>query len=192
MTSQLNRREEVAPPSVRAPDTSPVPMRRSGGAPVSTGGRDSFTPRSPARGRGPGGQEPVPPWAVLVPGSATSIDVRTQRTEQCLRQIAVLPPEAWVSIVDDRPLSRLRLRRLAHRAGLVIERELIVLRTADGAAAVVEDVGPAPGRARSLSAPPFSGGSAVAPAVPLWLVRTLPWSWTRWLASDRVLLARRQ
>ena len=53
-----------------------------------------------------------------------------------------------------------------------------MLRTLGVAVAVVEDVGPhAPARVPIPSAP--------------WL-RVLPWSWTRWLASDRVLLARRR
>jgi hypothetical protein len=115
---------------------------------------------------------------LLVPPSATSIDARTQTGDACLRQIAGLPSQAWVSIVDDRPLSRLRLRRLARRCGLVVERELIVLRTLGAAVAVVEDVGP-----HAAARVPFSS----AP-----LLRILPWSWTRWLASDRVLLARRR
>lgn len=128
-----------------------------------------------------------------MPPSATSIDARKQRTDECLRQIADLPSQAWVSIVDDRPLSRLRLRRLARRSGLVIERELIVMPTVDAAVAVVEDVGrTARTRERSSSEPPFTDTYVIAPAVPLRLARKLPWSWTRWLAWDRVLLARRQ
>lgn len=132
------------------------------------------------------------PWAVLLPPSTASIDARSLEASECLRQIALLPSRAWVSIVDDRPLSRLRLRHLARRAGLVIERELITLPTLDAAVAVIEDVGPAAAvRVRSSPAPPVMGASFVAPMVTRWLVRTLPWSWARWLLSGRVLVARR-
>lgn len=128
-----------------------------------------------------------------MPPSATSIDAGTQQVDECLRQIAGLPSQAWVAIVDDRPFSRLRLRRLARRCGLVIERELIVLRTVGAAVAVVEDAHPhAATRVPFSSAPFLVGGGALTPVLPIWLVRMLPWSWTRWLASDRVLLARRR
>src|SRR2546423_308314 len=111
VTSQLNRREEVVPPSVRVPVTSPGPRWRTGGAPPEKGGSDPVTPLPPGRGRGPDRQGLMPPWAVLLPSTSMSIDARTHGTDDCLRRLVELPSGAWVSIIDDRPLSRLRLRR---------------------------------------------------------------------------------
>lgn len=159
--------EQVAPPSVRVPGISPAPRWRPGAAPPR--GRDSVTTRSPGRGRGLDRPGPTrPPWAVLVPASAACIDARSQQPAEFLRQIAVLPSQAWVSIVDDRPLSGRRLRRLAERAGLVIERELVVLASPGSGVTVIEDVTAATG-----------------------LRLPLLGSWRRWLATQHVVLARR-
>lgn len=164
-------RDRGASPSVRVPDDTLTSLR-AGDCPLEIRGAELASP-SPGRGRGPRPDE-VPLWALLVPEGTVSLDARRQSTAACVRRIAGLPPQSWVSVVDDRPLSWLRLRVLARRCGLVVERELVAVPTVDAATALAEH-----------------GGRHGLPHSGTTIVRVLPWTWSRWLIRDRVLLARR-
>lgn len=165
-----------SPPTVRVPGTSPRPLWRSGGGPPKDGGPSQIgPPRPPGRGREHGHlslvAEPeegnAPPWAVFVPRDARSVDLRRHSAAGRLRELAVVPSGSWVSILDDRPFSHWRLRRVASAVGLVVERELVVVRVA-GATVVLDAAAP-------------DGGLGL-----------LGRSRTRWWARERVLLARRR
>ena len=123
----------------------------------------------------------------------TPVDTRAHRFRHCVRLLEDLPEGAWVAILDDRPLSRVRLRRMARRAGVAVERELLVLPSLEAPASVVEDVEGAVRRHWSTGA---SRRTAPGLAAPLSEVahrvgRGLPWAWTGWLVRGRVVVARR-
>lgn len=158
-----------APSVLRAPTDSPASRRRSEDTPRVTPGCDDLTPESSGWERGLGS---AAPWAVLAPGNAASIDTRHQRVSGCIRQVGELASGEWVVLLDDGPLCRARLRRIAHGGGLFVVRELIVVPTVDDPRYLVDDLEWAQSR-RSLQ-------------------RVRMWSWVGAINSGRVLIARRR
>ena len=77
--------------------------------------------------------------AVLVPVGTAVVLVGGGSDESDLRRVGV---GDQVVLVDGGRLSPRRLRRLAHAAGMVVDRELSVLPSLHAAAFVVEDAGP--------------------------------------------------
>jgi hypothetical protein len=198
--SGRRRPTKVEYSTVRASGSSPRPRWRPGEPPKNGGPAQIRPPLLPGQGRGRHRlgtvdelrSQRVPPWAVFVPPDATSIEARAQRVEECLRQIAALAPDSWVSIVDDGPLGRWRLRRLAKRSGLVIERELVVLPAVD-TTVIVEDATRTRWRAPGGQViSPFAGGLPADLPVALWPARWLRSAWRRRWTAERLLLARRR
>lgn len=125
------------------------------------------------------------PWMLLCPPGTVQVPAA--------RAPAVVPtyaPGTSVALTSDRPFNRGRLRRVAHRAGLSIERELLVLPSLDHPILVVDDVEPAVRHLWSSLAtvPPGLVLTAVPAAAALRMARALPWSWTGAAAPGRVVL----
>lgn len=173
--SRLGRQARGADPRVPLPRTA-----------VETPGvvADRVTPELPA--------DAPAPWAVLSPENTVAVDARGRRAAGCRREVAALPAGTWVTVIDDRLLSRWRLRRLARRCGLEIERELIVLPDFAAPLAVVEDVEWAVHQFwRSTASRRPQCHPVPLPAAMAWHgARVLPWQWTGRLATGRVVVAR--
>jgi hypothetical protein len=128
------------------------------------------------------------PWTLLCAEDTVHFTARERRGS-----LSVLPSGTRLTIVDDRLLSRWRLRRLARRSGIVIERELIVLPSCRAPIAVVDDVESAVHHFWHglATVPPGLAATAVPASLVLRVVRSLPWSWTGALAPGRVIVGRR-
>ncbi|MGH3445761.1 MAG: hypothetical protein ACRDPB_10340 [Nocardioidaceae bacterium] len=127
------------------------------------------------------------PWlALCVPGAV-------QLRDPSSSELRALPPGSAVVLVSDRPLSRRRLRASARRAGVVVERELIVLPSTAHPVAAVDDTGSAVRHFWQAVAavPPGLALSAAPAALGLRLARAVPWRWTGAVAPGRVLIGRR-
>lgn len=134
--------------------------------------------------------------AVLVPVGTPVLMVGrsgpTGRVDDVARER--LAPGAQVVLVDGRRFSPPRLRRLARRAGLVVDRELAVLPSLDRSSFVVEDAEPSlawfwdtfatvpPGRC--------TGSLLLTAALRLARHRMLL-RWVGYLVAGRVVIARR-
>jgi hypothetical protein len=105
-----------------------------------------------------------------------------------------LPPGTSVALVADHWLSRYRLRRRAARAGVSIERELIVVPSTSAPLMVLDDERSAVRHFwTSVAAAPPGVAWAHGPLSVLLLgMRALPWSWTGAVAPGRVLVGRRR
>jgi hypothetical protein len=128
------------------------------------------------------------PWNLLCP--AGTVFNRADEGWQRLRRLAT---GTRVAVSDDRLGSRWRLRRLARRGRLVVERELILLPSSTQPVAVVDDTPSAVSHFwRSVATvPPGLAFTALPAAALLSLVRRLPWSWTGAIVPGRVLIGRR-
>jgi hypothetical protein len=128
------------------------------------------------------------PWRVFSDGDA--VELRNPRR----RDLRRLPDGTRVCLVVDRPGARLRLRRAARRAGIVLERELIAVPSSRSPVVLVDDhrdsvhafwhsvLTPPPGLARGW--------------LPATLVicagRRMPWTWTGAIAPGRVVVGRKR
>jgi hypothetical protein len=140
------------------------------------------------------------PWDLLCPVGTLSLDSRYDERGALRRRLEELPQGTAVSLVDDRPLSRWRLRRLARQAGIVIDRELVVLPHCSRPLAVVDDVesavrhfwlglatGPDGSAAHRARSPRGVGVRLLLRVAP-----RLPWAWTGAVATGRVVVGRRR
>jgi hypothetical protein len=129
------------------------------------------------------------PWMTLCPLGTVEIDARA--TDEIADQ---LEPGVPVVLVDQRLFSRRRLRRLAMRLSIEIERELIVLPTLRRPIVLVDDTQAAVRHFWTAIAtvPPGLAITALPASVLLGLARQLPWSWTGAAAPGRALVGRRQ
>jgi hypothetical protein len=130
----------------------------------------------------------VAPWLVLCPvGTA---EVHVQHGWRAVRQ---LPAGTPVALIDSRPASRSRLRRIARKLPMTVERELIVLPTAGHPIVVMDDTSDAVRHFwRSVAAvPPGVAAASLPTTLLLRAARTLPWTWTGAIAPGRVLLGTR-
>jgi hypothetical protein len=138
----------------------------------------------------PAGRSPLArsPWLTLCPLGTLEIDART--IDDSLDE---LEPDLPVVLVDQRPFSRRRLRRLARRLSIGIEREFIVLPTLRRPIILVDDTEPAVRHFWTAIAtvPPGLAFSALPASALLGLARRLPWSWTGAAAPGRALVGRR-
>jgi hypothetical protein len=130
----------------------------------------------------------APPWAVLCDSDVVLMPAPTR---QALRQV---PSGRQVALAVDRPLARPRLRRLARRCDVVVERELIVVPTTAHPIAAVDDEESAVRHFwRSVVAvPPGITRAALVATVVLRVARVLPWRWTGAVAPGRVVIGRRR
>ncbi|HET6738640.1 MAG TPA: hypothetical protein VFH76_06890 [Kribbella sp.] len=95
--------------------------------------------------------------------------------------------------MDQRPLSRRRLRAAARRLGVVVEREFVVLPTIARPMVVIDDAEEAIRHFWTAVAtvPPGLALTAVPASALLGLARRAPWRWTGALAPARVVIGRR-
>jgi hypothetical protein len=130
------------------------------------------------------------PWLTLCPAGTVEIDARDVRGALAGRRPANTP----VVLVDDRPFSRRRLRRLADRLSVVIERELIVLPTVGRPIILVDDTEAAVRHFWTAIAtvPPGLAFTALPATAMLGLARFLPWRWTGAAAPGRAVIGRQR
>jgi hypothetical protein len=128
------------------------------------------------------------PWLTLCPAGTVEIDAREVRGATA----GQLPADTSVVLLDDRPFSRRRLRRLADRLSVVIERELIVLPTLGRPIVLVDDTEAAVRHFWTAIAtvPPGLALTALPATVMLGLARLLPWRWTGAAAPGRATIGR--
>jgi hypothetical protein len=128
------------------------------------------------------------PWLVFCPVGTAEIHVR-----HGWRAVRGLPARTPVVLVDSRPASRGRLRRIARKLSITVERELIVLPTASNPIVVLDDTRDAVRHFwRSVAAVPPGLAAASLPATLLLRAAlALPWTWTGAIAPGRVLLGTR-
>jgi hypothetical protein len=129
-----------------------------------------------------------PPWMTLCPLGTLEVDARA--IDDIVDE---LKPDLPVVLIDQRPFSRRRLRRLALRLSIEIEREFIVLPALHRPIVLVDDTEPAVRHFWTSIAtiPPGLAFSALPASALLDLARRLPWSWTGAAAPGRVLVGRR-
>jgi hypothetical protein len=153
---------------------SPMPGARHSDPTGTTTGR--------ADEHGPGG-----PWLALCPPGTVEVDVR--RGWRAL----MLPEGTPVALLDGRPLGRRRLRRIARRLPMTVERELVVLPSASHPIVVLDDTKAAVRHFWTCVAavPPGLVLTALPATLVLFLARRLPWSWTGSVAPGRVVVGRR-
>jgi hypothetical protein len=125
---------------------------------------------------------------MLCPLGTLEIDTRTN--DDIADQ---LKPDLPVVLIDQRPFSRRRLRRLARELSIEIEREFIVLPTIGRPIVAIDDTEAAIRHFWTAIAtvPPGLAISAVPASALLSLARRLPWSWTGAAAPGRALVGRR-
>lgn len=127
------------------------------------------------------------PWRVFDAGDA--VEVREPRRRDLVR----LPRGARVRLVVDGVGARRRLRRAARRAGIVLERELIVVPSTRHPVVLVDDH---PDAVRSfwdtvVAPPPGLARGWLPVTLAIGLGRRLPWAWTGAVAPGRVVVGRK-
>lgn len=130
------------------------------------------------------------PWLTLCPAGTVEIDAREVRGGIA----GQLPADTSVVLVDDRPFSRRRLRRLADQLSVVIEREVIVLPTLGRPIILVDDTEAAVRHFWTAIAtvPPGLAFTALPATAMLGLARLLPWRWTGAAAPGRATIGRQR
>ncbi|GAA0946940.1 hypothetical protein GCM10009554_43310 [Kribbella koreensis] len=129
------------------------------------------------------------PWMTLCPLGTLEIDARAIDDDLSDQ----LKPDLPVVLIDQRPFSRRRLRRLARELAIAVEREFIVLPTLGRPIVLIDDTEAAVRHFWTTIAtvPPGLALSAVPASALLSLARRLPWSWTGAAAPGRALVGRR-
>jgi hypothetical protein len=132
---------------------------------------------------------PAPPWLTLCPFGTLELDSRSIDVGTADQ----LDPHWPVVLIDQRPFSRRRLRRLARTLSIEVEREFIVLPTLRRPLLLIDDTEAAVRHFWSAIAtvPPGLALTALPATALLALARFLPWSWTGGIAPGRALVGRR-
>lgn len=128
------------------------------------------------------------PWRAFCPACVVELRDPDLKTLQDLR---------WgtpVVLLTDAPFSRPRLRRLARRAGICIDRELIAVPSTTSSLVLVDDDESAVRHfwASVATVPPGLTRSSAPATLLLMLARILPWGLTGAVAPGRVLIGRRR
>ncbi|TDW78076.1 hypothetical protein [Kribbella pratensis] len=133
-------------------------------------------------------RRPASPWLQLCPPGTVEIDIRSGPVDE--HQLSAGHP---VVLMDQRPLSRQRLRQVARRLGVVLEREFVVLPTLGRPMVVVDDAEQAIRYFWTAVAtvPPGLAFTAVPASALLGVARRTPWRWTGAFAPARVVIGRR-
>ncbi|EWT01756.1 hypothetical protein N865_07675 [Intrasporangium oryzae NRRL B-24470] len=134
--------------------------------------------------------------AVLVPAGTPILLVGGSGPSGRVEDVAGdrLAPGDQIVLVDGRRLSPPRLRRLARRAGLVVDRELAVLPSLDRSSFVVEDAAPSLAWCWDTFAtvpPGRCTGSLLLTAVLRLARHQMVLRWVGYLVAGRVVIARR-
>ena len=127
------------------------------------------------------------PWRVF--GTDGVVEIHDPRRADLHR----LPPGTPVRLVVDRIGARRRLRRATRRAGIVVERELVVVPSTAHPVVLLDDH-PDAVRAfwQSVLAPPGLARAWLPATLAIRVGRRLPWTWTGAVAPGRVVLGRKQ
>lgn len=128
------------------------------------------------------------PWRVF--GTDGIVEIHDPRRADLHR----LPPGTPVRLVVDRIGARRRLRRAMRRAGIAVERELVVVPSTTRPVVLVDDH---PDAVRAfwqsvLTPPPGLARGWLPATLAIRLGRRLPWTWTGAIAPGRVVLGRKQ
>lgn len=128
------------------------------------------------------------PWRALCP---TPVVELRDPDRQTLRD---LPCGTPVVLLTDVAFSRLRLRLLARRAGIRIDRELIAVPSTSASLVLVDDSKSAVRHfwAAVATVPPGLTRSSAPATLLVTLARKLPWRLTGAVAPGRVLIGRRR
>jgi hypothetical protein len=128
------------------------------------------------------------PWRALCPRRV--LELRDPE----LLTLQRLPSDTAVALISDSPLSRRRLRSLAHRAGIRIDRELIVLPSTRSPVVILDDDESAVRHFWSSIAavPPGLARTSPAATATLAVARLVPWRCTGAVAPGRVLIGSRR
>jgi hypothetical protein len=131
---------------------------------------------------------PKSPWLELCPPGTVEHDIGSGPVET-----SQLPAELPVVLMDQRPFSRRRLRRVARDLGVVLEREFVVLPTIERPMVVIDDVEAAIRHFWTAVAtvPPGLAFTAVPASALLALAQRAPWRWTGAITPGRVVIGRR-
>lgn len=132
---------------------------------------------------------PTSPWMALCPFGTIEIDTRSIDAGTADQ----LNPHLPVVLIDQRPFSRRRLRRVARALSIEVEREFIVFPTLRRPLMLIDDTEAAVRHFWSAVAtvPPGLAFTALPATALLALARILPWSWTGGVAPGRALVGRR-
>lgn len=127
------------------------------------------------------------PWLTL--GPPDMVELRRPRLATMRR----LPAGTAFCLVLDAPGSRRRLRRLARRAGLEVDRELLVLPSTSTPVVVLDDSAAPVAHLwqHVATVPPGVTRGWLLATVALRLLRRMPWQWTGALVPGRVVIARK-
>lgn len=90
-------------------------------------------------GPGPGTRVSGLPWSLLAPVGSPVIEVRGRRAG-AVELLRALPSRTPVLLTDSRPGARRRLRRVARKAGVRVQRECVVLPSLRAGLFVADDV----------------------------------------------------
>jgi len=129
-----------------------------------------------------------PPWVMLAPADAVEL-----RSHRPAREAQRLAPGTSVVLVADRPRAREHLRRAAQRAGIRVQRELIVLPSTRHPLVVVDDDDQCIAlfwQAVAMVPPGLTHGHGVATLALRVLARTTP-GLTRRFAPGRILIGQK-
>lgn len=128
------------------------------------------------------------PWRLLGP------EGMVETRGACAPALRALPVGTAVCLVEDRALARWRLRRLARRAGIVVERELIVLPRVSAPIVVLDDARESVTAfwQRIAAVPPGVARAHALADLAVRAARLLPWRVTGAVAPGRVLIGRRR
>ncbi|MGN6131812.1 MAG: hypothetical protein ACTHOK_15840 [Nocardioidaceae bacterium] len=146
---------------------------------VSSGGTGPLAPGGTGGGK--------PPWSVLCEPDALLLH------RPGAGPLRTVPAGRQVALALDGPLARWRLRRLARRCGVRVDRELIAVPSTTRPVAVFDDEESAVRHfwTAVVTVPPGVAGPAPLLTVALRLARRMPWSWTGALAPTRIIIGRR-
>lgn len=142
----------------------------------------SATPLLPNEGTAPDSHVP---WLYLTPVGTHSVPAQDLR-----RLSARFAPGTKVAVACNAPFSSVRLRRAARRAGVSVDRELIVLPSLSSPWVIVDDLeAPVQHFLRSIATvPPGLTFSMIPATLALAVARAVPWRWLGLVAPGRVLI----
>jgi hypothetical protein len=128
------------------------------------------------------------PWLALCPRRALELRDPDQRS------LELLPSGTAVALVSDGLLGRWRLRGRARRAGVRVDRELIVVPSTRSPIVVLDDSRAAVGHFWSsvVAVPPGVTWAHAPLTVLLLAARRAPWRWTGAVVPGRVLVGSRR
>ena len=131
---------------------------------------------------------PIAPWLQLCPPETTEIDIRSG-----LPAADRVSAEHPIVLLDQRPFSRRRLRRVARELGVLVEREFVVLPSVGRPMVIMDDTKEAVRHFWNAVAtvPPGLALTALPASALLGLARLAPWRWTGAVAPGRVVIGRR-